>query len=94
MLALLLASLLTADDAGTPPPPAPEASRVRTSDVACQSVNECWLAPDGAPIARPKKFKKRSLPAGTCSSSGLLWLRHRLSCEQQRCTSTFVGDKC
>ena len=93
----LVASLLLnqSPDAGSPvTPDTGEARRVQTSTAACTTVAECWLDADGKPIARPKKFKGKKLPKGTCSTSGLLWLRHKLTCQQNLCTAEFVGDMC
>lgn len=79
--------------------PSPSAAPVSTpdrrtvSDVPCKSVKDCWLDPDGKPEARPKAFRNKPIPRGDCGSH-LLWLRNELSCEQDRCTATFVGDAC
>jgi len=63
------------------------------STVPCKTVAECWLSDDGKPIARPKSKKGRPLPRGDCGKN-LLWLDHKLSCENEVCVSQFVGDKC
>ena len=63
------------------------------STVPCKTVAECWLGPGGTPIARPKSMKGRKLPKGDCGKN-LLWLRHELSCQQNVCVSTYVGDMC
>ena len=68
--------------------------RITTSSVPCKTVAECWLDGAGKPIARPKKFKGKPLPKGECSSRGLLWLRNKLSCEENVCRAEFVGDMC
>lgn len=75
----LLLTLLLAADGGTP--------------VACQTVADCWLDPQGAAIPRPAKRKGQKLPKGDCGKN-LLWLRHRLSCEEQVCKVQFMGDAC
>ncbi len=89
MLTLVVSLLLTQSPADGPP-----IDRVTKSAVRCTTVAECWLDADGKPIARPKKFKGKKLPKGTCSNSGLLWLRHKLTCQQNVCTAEFVGDMC
>ena len=68
--------------------------RVKVSQVACQSVAECWLDADSKPIARPKKLRGKPVPRGDCSGKKLQWLRNRLACEENLCTVTFIGDKC
>jgi hypothetical protein len=80
------------------PSPAASASatpddRRTVSDVPCKSIAQCWLDEDGKPIARPKKLAGKPLPRGDCGKH-LEWLRNRLECDQNRCTATFVGDKC
>jgi hypothetical protein len=78
MRALVLAALLSTDG-GRP--------------VACATVADCWLDPKGAVIPRPAKLKGKKLPQGDCGKN-LLWLRHRLTCEEQVCTVKYVGDAC
>lgn len=78
MMALVLAVVLSTD-AGTP--------------VACTTVADCWLDPKGAAIPRPAKLKGKKLPQGDCGKN-LLWLRHRLTCEEQVCTVKYLGDAC
>jgi hypothetical protein len=63
------------------------------SEVACQSVADCWLDAESKPIARPNKLKGRAVPRGDCGKK-LQWLRNRLACEESVCTVTFIGDKC
>ncbi|MBL8914094.1 MAG: hypothetical protein JNM17_25545 [Archangium sp.] len=97
MLALLL--LLLAGDVLPPPPPGefslrpPKTTTADGGVVSCQTVNECWLAPDGSPMPRPARFKKKPLPKGDCGKN-LLWLRNRLTCEENVCKSTYMGDAC
>lgn len=69
------------------------ASRVTVSTVPCKTVADCWLDQDGRPIARPPAKRGRTLPRGDCGKN-LLWLRNRLSCEQNVCTTRFIGDAC
>ena len=78
MLLVLLALFLGSSDAGT---------------VSCKTVADCWLDDGGGAIARPAKFRGRQLPRGDCGAN-ILWLRNRLSCEQQLCVAVHVGDKC
>ena len=61
--------------------------------AACKTVAECWLDDSGKAIKRPAKLKGRKLPAGNCGSN-LLWLRNRLSCDDNVCVSKHVGDMC
>jgi hypothetical protein len=82
MLTLLLAHLLLAD-------PQPDAGL----EVACTTVDDCWLDERGNAIPRPKKFKKRAPPRGDCGKNKL-WLRHELTCTENRCVSRFRGDRC
>lgn len=63
------------------------------SEVACETVAQCWMDENGKPIARPKKLEGKSLPRGDCGRK-LLWLRNRLTCDQRLCTVTYIGDKC
>lgn len=63
------------------------------SEVACQSVSDCWLDEDSKPIARPKKFRGKPVPRGDCGKK-LQWLRNKLACEENVCTVTHIGDKC
>ena len=81
MLLALLCVLLT-----TPP-------RTTVSEVACQTVAECWMDEDAKPIARPKKLRGKPVPRGDCGKK-LLWLRNRLTCEENLCTVTHIGDRC
>lgn len=101
---LLLLGCSAPPQAATPsptptPPPSPSAAPILTpdrttvSDVACKTVNDCWLDERGAPIARPKKLHDKPLPHGDCGAH-LEWLQHELRCDQNRCTAIFVGDKC
>lgn len=73
----------TADPAAAPAPP----------PVACQTVADCWLDSDGHAIRRPKQHAKKPIPRGDCGKR-LLWLRHRLSCEENVCVAIRIGDKC
>ena len=50
-----------------------------------------WLDDSGDAIARPKRYKGRRLPRGNCHS--LLWLNHRLACEEHVCVSIYVPDR-
>ena len=63
------------------------------STVQCTSVDECWLDAEGKAVARPKSKKGRPLPRGDCGKN-LLWLRHKLTCEEGVCVSQNIGDKC
>lgn len=63
------------------------------SDVACETVAQCWLDESGKAIARPKSKKGRALPRGDCGRN-VLWLRNRLTCDEGVCVSQNVGDKC
>ncbi len=72
---------------------APPAVPVPVSPVPCKTVADCWLSAQGQPIARPKHKRGRALPRGDCGKN-LVWLRHRLSCEQDVCVATLIGDKC
>ena len=64
-----------------------------SSGVSCQTAEECWLDPDGKAIKRPAKFRGRQHPRGDCGKN-LVWLRNRLSCEENICVVTHIGDKC
>lgn len=72
---------------------APPADRVTVSVVPCQTVADCWLAADGQPIKRPREKRGRALPRGDCGKKKV-WLRNRLSCENQVCVAELIGDKC
>jgi hypothetical protein len=61
--------------------------------VRCETVGDCWLDAGGKAIKRPARFRRKPIPRGDCGKN-LLWLRHILSCEQNRCVSQFIGDKC
>ncbi len=63
------------------------------STVPCKTVAECWLDEEGKPIPRPRSKKGRAVPRGDCGKN-LLWLRHRLTCEENVCVSLNIGDKC
>lgn len=93
MLALLL--MLLAGDVLPEPAPAPvkKVTPVDAGVVSCQTVSDCWLGPDGSAIKRPARFKKKQLPKGDCGKN-LLWLRNRLTCEENVCKATFMGDAC
>lgn len=67
--------------------------QITVSEVPCKTVADCWLDGEGKPIARPKAKRGRSIPRGDCGKK-LLWLRTRLSCENQVCTAQHIGDKC
>ena len=82
----MLLPLLVSVVLSTPPGPT-------VSDVACQSVADCWLDADSRPIKRPKKFRGKAIPQGDCGSR-LQWLRNKLECSQKLCTVTYVGDRC
>jgi len=83
---MLLLPLLVSVVLSTPP-------RTTVSDVACKTVEDCWLDADAKPIKRPKKFRGKPVPRGDCGEK-LMWLRHRLACEQSVCTVTAIGDRC
>lgn len=72
---------------------APPAVPVPVGPVPCKTVADCWLSAQGQPIARPKAKRGRALPSGDCGKN-LVWLRHRLSCEQEVCVAKLIGDKC
>lgn len=61
------------------------------STVACKTVEDCWLDPSGAPVKRPKGKRP---PTPSCSGKGLVWLRNTLTCEENVCVATHIGDKC
>jgi len=61
--------------------------------VPCETVDDCWLDAGGKAIKRPARFRKKRIPHGDCGKN-LLWLRHILSCEKNRCVSQFIGDRC
>ena len=63
------------------------------SDVACQTVADCWLDVNGKAMARPASKRGHPLPRGDCGNN-LLWLRNRLSCEEHVCKAEHVGDRC
>lgn len=67
--------------------------KTTVSDVSCQTVADCWIDADAKPIERPKKYRGKAIPRGDCSKK-LLWLRNKLTCEQNLCTVTHIGDKC
>ncbi|MFO0575739.1 MAG: hypothetical protein U1A78_17215 [Polyangia bacterium] len=69
------------------------AGRVTVSTVPCKTVSDCWLDEDGKPIARPHAKRGRKLPRGDCGRN-LLWLRNRLSCEDNVCVARHIGDAC
>lgn len=81
---LILGAVARAEPAAEAPPPPP---------VACKTVADCWLDDDGHAIPRPKKHAKQSIPRGDCGKRRL-WLRHRLSCEDNVCVAHRIGDKC
>jgi hypothetical protein len=83
--AVLGTSALARADTATPAPAA--------EGAPCETVADCWLDPTGRPIKRPARFRRRPIPRGDCEKN-ILWLRHRLTCDQQRCTATFIGDTC
>lgn len=83
-LVVALAADLRAETPSPEPAPPP---------VACKTVADCWLDGDGHAIPRPKKHAKKPIPRGDCGSK-LLWLRHRLSCEENVCVALRIGDKC
>ena len=66
---------------------------VTVSDVACQSVGDCWLDADSKPIARPKKLRGKPIPGGDCGAR-LQWLRNKLACEKSVCVVRNIGDRC
>ena len=66
---------------------------VPETSVPCRTVADCWLASDGHAIARPKKERGKRIPTGDCGGH-ILWLRNRLSCQDQQCVAAFVGDRC
>jgi hypothetical protein len=68
-------------------------AQTTVSEVPCKTIADCWLDAEGKPIARPKAKRGRSIPRGDCGKN-LLWLRNRLSCENQVCTAQHVGDRC
>lgn len=68
-------------------------AQITVSEVPCKTVADCWLDEEGAPIKRPKAKRGRSVPRGDCGRN-LLWLRNKLSCENQVCTAQHIGDKC
>ena len=68
--------------------------RIKVSTVKCVTVADCWLDKNGAAVARPAKFKGKPFPKNSCSGSGLLCLRHKLTCEQNLCVSQDIGDRC
>lgn len=59
----------------------------------CKTVADCWLDERGKAVARPKSKQGRPIPRGDCGKN-ILWLRHRLACEQSVCVAVFVGDEC
>jgi hypothetical protein len=67
--------------------------RVTVSEVPCKSVADCWLDAGGKPIARPKAKRGQRIPNGDCGNHHQ-WLRNRLRCEEQRCVSERIGDRC
>ncbi len=81
LLPLLMSVVLSADPKTT------------ISDVPCQTVADCWLDADAKPIKRAKKLKGKAIPHGDCGSK-LLWLRNKLSCEENVCVVKLIGDKC
>lgn len=91
-LSWLMLGLLTAL-APLSPLAARAADRVTVSAVPCKTVADCWLAADGQPIGRPRSKRGRALPRGDCGKR-LVWLRNRLSCENQVCVAELIGDKC
>jgi hypothetical protein len=84
MRALLLSLMLSSAPADESVPP---------SGPPCKSVEDCWLDSGGAAIARPKRLRKKPFPRGDCGMHHQ-WLSHRLSCDEGRCVSRHVGDKC
>jgi hypothetical protein len=85
MTAVLVLWLLSADagvaDAGSAP------------GVSCKTVADCWLDENGQAIARPKAKKGKPVPRGDCGGN-ILWLRHRLACDEGTCKAVFIGDRC
>lgn len=63
------------------------------STVPCETVAQCWLDTDAKPIARPRGKKGKKIPRGDCGKN-LMWLRNKLSCENNVCIVQFVGDMC
>lgn len=61
--------------------------------IPCKTVADCWLDKEGKPIPRPRAKRGRPIPSGDCGKN-LLWLRTRLSCEQQVCVAVNIGDAC
>ncbi len=88
LIHLILAALLVG-----PTDPTRDASRTIVSDVACESVAQCWLDDEGKPIARPRRLRGKPIPRGDCGRN-LKWLRNRLTCQEQRCAAVRIGDKC
>jgi|CXWL01.1.fsa_nt_gi hypothetical protein len=70
---------------------APDAGRAPA--VSCKTVADCWLDHQGQAISRPVKERRKPLPRGDCRAKKV-WLRHLLKCEQNVCTSTYIGDQC
>jgi hypothetical protein len=92
ILALALALAPTSLLADATPPPA-EAKPSPPAAVACETVADCWLDDSGAAIKRPKRHRGKPIPRGDCGAR-ILWLRHKLTCEEKRCVAVHIGDKC
>jgi hypothetical protein len=83
-IALLMFSSLAWADATVAP---------AADGVSCKTIDDCWLGPGGVAIKRPKKYRGKEFPRGDCGANHH-WLANRLSCEDNLCKVTHVGDTC